>query len=100
MIPVSTLFDEYIDRPKLTQQKDSFEYKILSPTTGSEQIRQKKVFYHVNAQVYLLIYCKNLVIAISVVKFSKTNLSCKRRRICVMGHHYHLTRFAPFSLLV
>ena len=31
MIPVSTLYDEYIDRRKLTEQKNPFEY-IVPPT--------------------------------------------------------------------
>ena len=31
MIPVSTLYDEYIDRPKLTEQKNPFEYIVPSP---------------------------------------------------------------------
>ena len=33
MIPVSTLFDQYIDRPKLTEQKNSFEYIVPPPPT-------------------------------------------------------------------
>ena len=31
MIPVSTLYDEYIDRRKLTEQKNPFEYIVPSP---------------------------------------------------------------------
>ena len=31
MIPVSTLYDEYIDRPKLTEQKNPFEYIVPPP---------------------------------------------------------------------
>ena len=34
MIPVSTLYDEYIDRPKLTEQKNAFEYIVPSPSRG------------------------------------------------------------------
>ena len=34
MIPVSTLYDEYIDRPKLTEQKNPFEYIVPSPSRG------------------------------------------------------------------
>ena len=34
MIPVSTLYDEYIDRPKLTQQKNPFEYIVPPPSIG------------------------------------------------------------------
>ena len=32
MIPVSTLYDEYIDRPKLTEQKKPVEYIVPPPT--------------------------------------------------------------------
>ena len=28
MIPLTTLYDEYIDRPKLTEQKNSFEFIV------------------------------------------------------------------------
>ena len=31
MIPVSTLYDDYIDRPKLTEQKKPFEYIVPPP---------------------------------------------------------------------
>ena len=31
MIPVSTLYDEYIDRPKLTEQKKPSEYIVPPP---------------------------------------------------------------------
>ena len=33
MIPLTFLCDEYIDRPKLTEQKNSFEY-IVPSTSG------------------------------------------------------------------
>ena len=32
MIPVSALYDEYIDRPKLTEQKKPFEYIVPPPS--------------------------------------------------------------------
>ena len=34
MIPVSTLYDEYIDRRKLTEQKNPFEYIVPPPQEG------------------------------------------------------------------
>ena len=38
MIPVSTLYDEYIDRPKLTEQKKPiWVYSSPPPQEGSEQ---------------------------------------------------------------
>ena len=37
MIPLTFLYDEYIDRRKLTEQKKPFEYIVPPPTSGSEQ---------------------------------------------------------------
>ena len=37
MIPVSTLYDEYIERRKFTEQKNPFEYIVPPPSSGSEQ---------------------------------------------------------------
>ena len=34
MIPVSTLYDEYSDRPKLTEQKKPVEYIVPPPSRG------------------------------------------------------------------
>ena len=34
MIIVSTLYNEYIDRPKLTEQKNPFEYIVIPPSRG------------------------------------------------------------------
>ena len=31
MIPVTILYDDYIDRQKLTEQKNPFEYIVLPP---------------------------------------------------------------------
>ena len=42
MIPVSTLYDEYIDRPKLTEQKNPFEYIVPPPPPPQEGSEQSK----------------------------------------------------------
>ena len=34
MIPLTFLFNEYIDRPKLSEQKKPFEYIVPPPTSG------------------------------------------------------------------
>ena len=34
MMPLTFLYDEYIDRPKLTEQKNPFEYIVPAPTSG------------------------------------------------------------------
>ena len=40
MIPLTFLYDEYIDRPKFTEQKKNpFEYIVPSPTSGVGTIR-------------------------------------------------------------
>ena len=44
MIPVRTLFNEYIDRPKLTEQKNPFEYIDPSPSIGVGTFNFKKAF--------------------------------------------------------
>ena len=33
MIPLTTFYDDYIDRPKFTEQKNLFEYTVPLPTT-------------------------------------------------------------------
>ena len=37
MIPLTTLYFEYIDRSKLTEQKNPFECILPPPSRGSEQ---------------------------------------------------------------
>ena len=37
MIPLTFLYDEYIDRPKLTEQKNLFECIVPPLQVGSEQ---------------------------------------------------------------
>ena len=34
MIPLTFLYDEFIDRPKLSEQKKPFEYIVPPPTSG------------------------------------------------------------------
>ena len=41
MIHLTLLYDEYIDRPKLTEHKNPFEYIVHSPQVGSEQRDQQ-----------------------------------------------------------
>ena len=50
MILVSTLYDEYIDRPKLTEQKKPFEYIAPSPSRGARTIKVNVYgpFYGIN----------------------------------------------------
>ena len=40
MIPLTTLYDEYIDRPKLTEQKNPVEYKVPPPTKSGVGTRK------------------------------------------------------------
>ena len=49
MIPVSTLYDEYIDRPKLSKQKKPFEFTV-PPQEGSEQKDYVRYFSCQNAK--------------------------------------------------
>ena len=43
MKPVATLYDEYIGRPKLTQQKIPFEYIVPSPSRGVGTITKNEL---------------------------------------------------------
>ena len=38
MLPLRILYDAFIDRPKITEQKKPFEYIIPPPLNGSEQL--------------------------------------------------------------
>ena len=41
MIPLTFLYDEYIDRPKLFDKKNPFEYIVPPPTSGVGTIKFK-----------------------------------------------------------
>ena len=45
MIPLTTLYDQNIDRPKLTEQKKHLRYS--SPQEGSEQLGHAKAISRV-----------------------------------------------------
>ena len=63
MIPVSTLFDEYIDRPKLTEQKNPFEYIVPPPPPheGSEQLIVFELKFAANSCNKMFILCKHTI---------------------------------------
>ena len=42
MTPLTYLYDEYIDQPKLSEQKNPFEYIVPPPTSGVETITSEK----------------------------------------------------------
>ena len=44
MIPLTFLYDEYIDRPKLFEQKNPFEYTVPPPTSRVRTITAVKIF--------------------------------------------------------
>ena len=41
MMPLTFLYDEYIDRPKLSEQKNQFEFIVPPPTSGVRTIMVK-----------------------------------------------------------
>ena len=45
MRPLTTLYDEYIDRSKLSEQKNPFEYIVLPPSIGVGTKRRNKVTF-------------------------------------------------------
>ena len=46
MIPLTFLYDEYIDWPKLTEQKNPFEYIVPPPTSGVGTIRANILYFN------------------------------------------------------
>ena len=54
-MPTRFLYDEYIDRPKLSEQKNPFEYIIPPSQVGSEQQAELRIIlYHLlNLPYYL-----------------------------------------------
>ena len=57
MIVFTFLYDEYIDQPKMSEQKNPFEYIVPSPTSGvgtiSDNISQRGVFLNNCTQFFL-----------------------------------------------
>ena len=46
MITLTTLYDEYIDRSRMTVKRNPFEYIVPPPSRGSEQVlRMENGFY-------------------------------------------------------
>ena len=43
MIALTFLYDEYIDRPQLSEQKNPFEYIVPPPTSGVETIKRQLI---------------------------------------------------------
>ena len=48
MIPLTFLYEEYIDRPKLSEQKNPFEYIVPPPARGIGTIIISIVLIHLN----------------------------------------------------
>ena len=49
MIPLTFLCDEYIDRPKLTEQKNPFEYIVAPPPTSEVGTINSILLLHTSA---------------------------------------------------
>ena len=60
MIPLTFLYDEYIDRPKFTEQKkkNPFEYIVPSPSSGvgTKIPGQYGIFTLILDKLYIYIY--------------------------------------------
>ena len=46
VIPLTTLYDEYIDRSKLSEQKNQFDYLVPPPSRGSEQLVLLQIMFN------------------------------------------------------
>ena len=57
MIPLTYLYDEYIDRPKFTEQKkkNPFEYIVPSPTSGVGTINHLASDYVLGMSVFFVV---------------------------------------------
>ena len=52
MIPLSPLYDEYIDRSKLSEQKNPFEYILPSPSKGVETMKTWVLAFKKTTNIY------------------------------------------------
>ena len=62
MIPLTFLYNEYIDRPKFTEQKNPFEYIVPPPIIG---VGTKILYKHLDISVLLKV---RLCVSASVLK--------------------------------
>ena len=63
MIPLKYLYEEYIDRPKCSEQKKPFEYTVPSPTIGVEtnklqKMRSKLMQKDLQRQILTVVFLK------------------------------------------
>ena len=72
MLPLTTLYDEYVDRPNLSEQKNPFEYIIPPPSRGvGKTIWAKNIADDVTCQsMKLKLFTKNFTKK-DLIKFSK-----------------------------
>ena len=64
MIPLTFHYDEYIDQPKLSEQKNQFEYIVPPPTSGVGTIIGKLIsfcFTFIKSAQWFLVYNLNLL---------------------------------------
>ena len=55
MIPLTFLCDEYIDRPKLSEQKKTFEFIVPPPTSGVGTIIKNGVVVERDQRLYRIL---------------------------------------------
>ena len=58
MIPLTFLYEEYIDRPKLSEQKNTFEYIVPLPTSGVGTKRKTQNFRNFIQPMFLQYFRK------------------------------------------
>ena len=66
MIPLTTLYDDYIDRPKLTEQKNPFEYIVPPPLKWVGTIINDHCVIFPDAQIFKVENLYNLAANIAV----------------------------------
>ena len=76
MIPVSTLNDEYIHRPKLTEQKNPFEYIVPPPPPPLKRGRNNECVVNIIClKIFLIKHISLLYLKEPKVQFS-SNTKC------------------------
>ena len=97
MIPLTSLYVEYIDRPKLSEQKNSFEYSSSPPQVGLEQKHSVSFIRANNVKQALANLCK-MIIKKSQTRLRRHSWCCVNKFKCRVTFNDLDTYFACLFL--
>ena len=91
MIPFKFLYDEYIDRPKVSEQKKPFEYIDPPPQLESEQLPIKHLF--LTSLLLKIVY----LVCLSILSEINIHICCSAAGLCgcvtfILKFHYYATK--------